>query len=176
MRFQREVGVRFIVQGGAEGWRVADQLAAAKIPVMIDPLVYGPAGFDQVHARRDNAALLHAAGVVLIIAPSERTHNVRSLRETAGNAVREGLPHQAAMAALTHVPAKAFGVTDRGRIAAGAIADLVLWTGDPLELSSAAHQVWVEGRAVELRSRQTVLFEKYRALPGTPTSPLSVAR
>lgn len=176
IRLQAELRVKFIVRGGAEAWLVADALAKAKIPVIIDPLVYGPQSFDETRARRDNAALLQAAGVPLVIGPAERTHNVRSLRETAGNAVREGLDHAAALTAITKTPAAAFGAPDRGRVAVGAVADLALWTGDPLELSSAVAQEWIEGRPVELRSRQTELFEKYRTLPGTPAPALPVAR
>lgn len=172
VRLQSELRVRFVILGGAEAWLVADALAAAQIPVVVDPLVFGPHGFDSVRARSDNAARLHRAGVRVILAPPERTHNVRSLREAAGNAVREGLDHKAALEAITRNPASVFGQTDRGHIAVGAVADLVLWTGDPLELSSAAERVWIEGNAVELRSRQTELFEKYRNLPGTPAPAL----
>jgi imidazolonepropionase-like amidohydrolase len=175
VRLQKELGLKLVVVGAAEGWIVADLLAAAEIPVLVDPLVYGPASFDQIRARRDNAALLHKAGVPLVIA-ADGTHNARTLRQLAGNAVREGLPHAAALAAITSTPARALGATDHGRIAVGAAADLVLWSGDPLELSSVPTQVWVAGRSVELTSRQTELREKYRRLPGTPAAPLSLPK
>lgn len=172
VRLKAELGLSIVVVGGAEGWLVADALAAAKIPVIVDPMVYGPGGFDQVHARPDNAARLQAAGVPLILTAGA-THHARTLRQAAGNAVREGLPHEAALRAITETPAAVFGVPDRGRIAVGAPADLVLWSGDPLELSSHAERMWIDGRPIELRSRQTELFERYRTLPGTPVPPLS---
>ncbi|MEZ4236336.1 MAG: amidohydrolase family protein [Myxococcota bacterium] len=175
VRLKKELGLRIVVDGAAEGWLVADQLAAAEIPVMVDPFLDGTAGFDQTHARPDNAALLHAAGVQVILAPGgESAHNVRVLRQGAGNAVREGMPHDAALQAITSVPAAVFGQAQRGRIAAGAAADLVLWSGDPLELSTAVQRMWIGGDPIALVSRQTELRDKYRTLPGTPAPPLSL--
>jgi imidazolonepropionase-like amidohydrolase len=152
---------------------VADQLAQAKVPVLVDPLAYGPSSFDELYARPDNAALLAKAGVALILT-TESTHNARTLRQVAGNAVREGLPHADALRAVTETPARVFGLPDRGRLAVGAAADVVLWSGDPLELSSRAERVWVDGVEVDLRSRQTELRERYRTLPGTPAPALPV--
>jgi imidazolonepropionase-like amidohydrolase len=174
-RLKTELGLQLVVVGAAEGWLVADTLAKAEIPVIVSPLVYGPGSFDQIHARPDNAARLAAAGVPLILTMEGfDAHNVRTLRQGAGNAVREGLPHDAALRAITETPARVFGQPDRGRIAVGAIADLVLWTGDPLELSTSARRVWIDGVEVELKSRQTELFERYRTLPGSPLPPLSL--
>jgi hypothetical protein len=174
VRLQSELGVKLVVRGASEGWEVASQLAAAKIPVVVDPLVYGPGGFDDTEARPDNAKLLAEAGVdVILTAGQYVSHNARTLRQAAGNAVREGMDHAAALRAITSTPARVFGQPDRGRIAGGAVADLVLWSGDPLELSTRAERVWIDGVEVELRSRQTELFEKYRTLPGTPLPPLT---
>lgn len=174
VRLKAELGIDFVLVGASEGWLVADQLAAAKIPVIVDPMVYGPGGFDQIHARPDNAARLAAAGVPLILMTSFDTHNARTLRQAAGNAVREGLPHDDAIRAITSTPARVFGQPDRGRIAVGAAADLVLWSGDPLELSSRVVREWIDGVEVTLTSRQTALLDKYRTLPGSPPPPLSV--
>lgn len=173
VRLKAELGVSLVIVGAAEGWRVADLLAAAKIPVVVDPMVTGAGGFDQLHGRADNAALLHAAGVPLILTAGPFvTHHARTLRQAAGNAVRAGLPHEAALAAITATPAAVFGAPERGRIAVGAPADLALWSGDPLELSSRVEQLWIDGRPAPLRSRQTALFERYRELPGTPVPAL----
>jgi imidazolonepropionase-like amidohydrolase len=91
------------------------------------------------------------------------THNARVLRQVAGNAVRAGMSWHDAMRAITVVPAELFGMGDRyGVIAPGYGASLVLWSGDPLELSSAAERMFVDGVSVDLRSRQDVLFERYR--------------
>jgi imidazolonepropionase-like amidohydrolase len=169
VRAKDELDIDIVVVGAAEGWLVAEQLAEANVPVIVNPLVYGPGGFDEVHARADNAARLHEAGVPLILtAGAYDSHNVRTLRQVAGNAVREGLPHPAAIRAITRTPVEVFGAGDRGRVAVGAVADLVLWSGDPLELLTRAEHVWIGGEEVELTSRQTMLRDKYRTLPGTP--------
>lgn len=173
IRLKAELGLELVVVGGAEGWKIAEPLARAQIPVIVDPLVYGPNSFDEVHARPDNAALLARAGVLLILSAGPwETQNVRTLRQAAGNAVREGLPHADAIRAITATPARVFGQPDRGRVATGATADLVLWSGDPLELSSVPEHVWIGGVDIALVSRQTELRDKYRTLPGTPSAGL----
>ena len=164
-----ELDLNLIIGGAAEGWWVADRLAEADIPVIIDPLVYGPGSFDERAARPDNAARLVEAGVkVSLTSGFGDIHNVRVLRQVAGNAVRGGLAHADALAAITSVPAEILGLTDRGHIEPGAVADLALWTGDPLELSTSLEQLWVAGESITLRSRQTDLAEKYLTLPATP--------
>jgi imidazolonepropionase-like amidohydrolase len=173
LRFAREQNVRIVLTGAAEGWLVADQLAAAKVPVVIDATVYGAGSFDEVHGREDNAALLAKAGVPVVIS-SFSTHNARTLRVMAGNAVRGGLDPAVAIRAITQTPAEAYGLGDRGRLAVGAVANLVVWSGDPLEPLTVAEQVVIEGRVVPEDTRQTELLEKYRKLPGTPLEPLAL--
>lgn len=159
----KEFDLAPIIAGGAEAWRVRATLAKAKVPVIVYPLVAGPESFDMLGAREDNAALLHAANVPVAISSFE-THNARKLRQVAGNAVRAGLPHTAAIAALTKVPAEAFGMADRyGTLAPGKTANLVIWTGDPLELDTRPTAVFIRGKNLPLQSRQTDLFKKYRA-------------
>ena len=86
----------------------------------------------------------------------------------AGNAVANGLPWEDGLAALTRVQAETFGVSgDFGTIAVGKRADLVLWSGDPLEVSTVAEQVWLDGRAQPMRSRQTELRDRYMRAPAT---------
>ncbi len=86
----------------------------------------------------------------------EDSHNARKVRQLAGNAAAHGMPKEAAITALTADAADIFGLgATRGRIAAGQVADVVLWSGDPLEVTSLAEQVWIAGRPVEMRSRQT---------------------
>ncbi len=112
-------------------------------------------------ARLDNATLLHNAGVRVAFS-SGHIHNARKNRQVAGNAVAHGLPWEVALAAITSTPAEIFGVSaTRGRIAVGQAADVVLWSGDPLELSSLAEGVWIGGEAVDMRSRQTELRDRY---------------
>jgi hypothetical protein len=163
LRWSARHNVRIAIAGGAEAWRMAPQLAAAKVPVFVNPLGNLPYDFDQIGATMLNAARLRAAGVAVGFSQSgDASHNARKIRQLAGNAVANGLPWDDGLAGLTRVPAEAFGVADRmGSIAPGKRADLVLWSGDPLEVSAVALQVWMDGRAIEMRSRQTELRDRY---------------
>lgn len=163
LRWSKRHNLRIAIRGAAEGWRVASELAAANVPVFVDPLVNLPSDFDQIGATLENAARLQAAGVRVGFAQaSDASHNARKLRQLAGNAVAHGMPWDAGLAGLTRVPAEAFGVGDAiGTIAVGRKADLVLWSGDPLDVTSTADQVWFDGRAIEMRSRQTELRDRY---------------
>ncbi|MFT4626732.1 MAG: hypothetical protein ACI8PZ_005410 [Myxococcota bacterium] len=173
LRFKAEQGIVVVIEGAAEGWIMAAALAEADVPVVVDPLVVGAGSFDQIHGRADNAALLAAAGVQVMFTAG--THNARNLRQRAGNAVRGGLPRADALTALTATPAAVFGL-DAGRLEAGAGGDVVVWSGDPLELSSAPEHVYIGGREVSLRNRQTALRDAYRTLPGTPRPALSLPK
>ena len=168
LAFTQRHGARPIVVGGAQAWQVAGALAQANVPVILDPLVDLPDSFDQIGATLENAARLHRAGVrVAFTNFNDGTHNARKVRQAAGVAVAHGLPWEAALAALTANPAEIFGLGGQyGRIAPGYVADLVLWSGDPLEVTSVAEQVWIDGRAQSMRSRQTELRDRYR--PGGP--------
>jgi hypothetical protein len=157
-------GAQPVIIGGAQAWQVAGQLAAARVPVVLDPLVNLPDSFDQLGASLENAARLHRAGVPIAFTYfNDATHNARKVRQSAGIAAAHGLPRDAAIAALTAGPAEIFGLgREHGRIAPGYAADLVLWSGDPLEVTTVAEQVWIDGRAQPMRSRQTELRDRYR--------------
>ena len=163
LRWAARQNVRVAIAGGAEAWQLAPQLAQARIPVFVDALVDLPSSFDQIGATLRNAALLQAAGVEVAFSQSgDDSHNARKMRQLAGNAVANGLPWEAGLAGLTRVPAQALGVGDRlGSIAVGRSADLVLWSGDPLDVIHTARQVWLGGRAMPMRSRQTELRDRY---------------
>jgi imidazolonepropionase-like amidohydrolase len=167
IRFAQSEQIELIIEGGAEAWLHADALAQAGIPVIINPLGQDPSSFDQLHARHDNPALLAEAGVRVMITNHSALF-AGHLRQLAGLCVREGMPHTQALAAITTTPAAVFGLEDRGRIAHGAQADLVIWNGDPLELSSWPTTVLIGGEPVDLRTRHDALFERYRELPGLP--------
>ena len=171
IRFGQEQDVRIVIDGGAEGWLVARQLAEAEVAVILDPTVIGAGSFDQIQGRADNAALLSAAGVDVIIA-SRSAHFARGIRQLAGNAVRGGLDHEAAISAITSTPARVFGLSDRGALEPGRRADAVLFSGDPLEVTTSVQALWIGGQPVALESRHTRLFDRYRTLPGTPLGPL----
>ncbi|MFM7396729.1 MAG: amidohydrolase family protein [Gammaproteobacteria bacterium] len=155
--------LRAVIRGGAEAWRVAPELAAARIPVFIDPLDNLPASFDAVGATMYNAARLNAAGVTVGVAVrSAGVYPAGKMRQAAGNAVSHGLPWDKAFAAITHVPAEIFGVADRfGTLAPGRPADLVMWSGDPLEVSTVAELVVADGQLQSGVSRHTLLRDRY---------------
>ena len=163
LRWSKQRGVDVAIVGAAEGWKVAPQLAAAGVPVFVDALANLPADFDAIDATLENAARLHAAGVrVSFSQAGDASHNARKIRQLAGHAVANGLPWEAALAGLTSVPAAAAGVAgELGTIAIGQRADLVLWSGDPLDVANVAQQVWMDGRAIPMRSRQTELRDRY---------------
>jgi hypothetical protein len=163
LRWSKRHGIEVAISGGAEAWAVAPQLAAAGVPVFVDPLANLPGSFDTLGASMENAARLHAAGVRVGFSQSgDASHNARKVRQLAGNAVANGLPWDAGLAGLTSVPAQVLGVDGSiGTIAPGMRADLVLWNGDPLEVNAVADQVWLDGRAMPMRSRQTELRDRY---------------
>ncbi|MEZ5971324.1 MAG: amidohydrolase family protein [Hyphomonadaceae bacterium] len=165
IRFKRaNPNLRFVIHGGAEGWQVADELASAHIPVILDPLVNLPDHFERLSARLDNAVLLNRAGVRIAIAPgpgSVDAHQARLVLQLAGNAVANGLPWDAAFAAVTRGPAEIFGVSNLGRLERNYLADVVIWDGDPLQVTSAPTAVFIEGVEQPLTSRQTQLRDRY---------------
>jgi imidazolonepropionase-like amidohydrolase len=163
IRFAQREKVRVAIKGGTEAWRVAGELAAARIPVILNPLDNLPANFDAVGATLENAARLNRAGVKIAFSFDDpQPHNIRKLRQAAGNAVAHGLPWDIALAALTRIPAEIFGATaGNGSLERGRPADLVLWSGDPLEVTTLADRVFIEGEPQAMRSRQTELRDRY---------------
>ncbi|HAL23899.1 MAG TPA: amidohydrolase, partial [Stenotrophomonas sp.] len=169
LRWAAREKVKIAIAGGAEAWQLAPELAAAQVPVFVDALGNLPSTFDQIGASLENAARLQRAGVPVAFAQREdASHNARKMRQLAGNAVANGLPWADGLAGLTRVPAQVLGVADQiGSIEPGKRADLVLWEGDPLDVAHYAEQVWLGGRAMPMRSRQTELRDRYlqRATP-----------
>jgi imidazolonepropionase-like amidohydrolase len=168
IRLHDELDLPVILYGGAEAWRVADDLARRGIPVALDSTLNVPASFDAMGARLDNAAILQRAGVRIAFAVSafHRTYNAGSgARLGAGLAVANGLPWIEGLRALTVGPAAIFGIDARyGTVQQGKDADLVIWDGDPLEPTSSAVHVWVRGVEMSLQSRQSELARRYSPL------------
>jgi imidazolonepropionase-like amidohydrolase len=163
IRLAGEFRLKLILVGAAEGWRVASELAAAKVPVVVKPLTNIPT-FDALGATLENAARLSRAGVTLVLSSFE-TNNARNLRQEAGNAISYGLAPDAALRAVTMEPARVWGVADRaGSLEVGKDADVVVWSGDPFELTTRAEHVFIAGRQMPQDTRQKQLFEKYRVL------------
>ncbi len=164
LRLAREFKLRLILAGVQEGWEVAGDIAAAGVPVLVEPLDNIPS-FDALGVRYENASLLAKAGVKVVLLETD-THNARNLRQEAGNAVSYGMAWDQALRAVTLTPAEVFGVADRyGSLDVGKVANVVVWSGDPFELSAGVEHVFIRGKEIPLRSRQTELFERYKALP-----------
>lgn len=161
--FAQREKLHIVIKGGSEAWRVGNELAAAKIPVVLNPLDDLPGSFDAVGATLENAARLYKAGVKVAFSFDDPApHNIRKLRQAAGIAVAHGLPWDAGLAALTRNPAEIFGVAaTNGSLERGRPADLVLWSGDPLEVTTLAERVFIQGQAQVMRSRQTELRDRY---------------
>ncbi|AZU04249.1 amidohydrolase [Glycocaulis alkaliphilus] len=165
LRFaQQHPSARFILVGAAESWMVADEIAAAGIPVIIDPLRNLPASFDVLAARLDAPARLHAAGVqtAYTTISADLYFNPRLITQHAGNAVANGASWEDAFRAITLTPAEIHGVGERyGALAEGYAGDVVVWDGDPLEVMSAPVAVIIDGENQSLVSRQSRLAERY---------------
>lgn len=164
IKLAQDYGIRVVVVGGVEAWRVADRLAAAKIAVIVDPMTNLPASFDELGARLDNAAILRKAGVTVAVSlDGVQSYNAGlSIREGAGLAVANGLSYVDGLRSIISAPAEIWGVSDRyGTIAPGQDGDIVVWDGDPLEPSSAPTTVLIQGREVSLITRQTELRDRY---------------
>jgi imidazolonepropionase-like amidohydrolase len=157
-----EFKIQIAIQGGAEAWKTARQLARAGVPVLLTPSRNLPHQFDSIGARLDAASLLADAGVPLAFIDGDGTHNARNISQEAGIAVANGLDWEQALTAVTLGVARAYGMSDvYGSVEPGKIANLVVWDGDPFELSTAATRVFIRGREIPLVSRQTLLRDRY---------------
>jgi len=161
-----EFGLRLIVSHGTEAYKVADLLAEKEIPVVVGPVSTQPDRIETLGAIYENAALLHEAGVKIAFQTgniTDDTLNIRMLPYEAALAVSYGLPWEAAMRGLTINPAEIFGVDDRiGSLQAGREASLIVVEGDPLQPLTLLRHLMIDGRPIELKSRQTELYEKWR--------------
>ncbi len=160
LRLAADLKLRVILAEAAEAWKVAPEIAAAHVPVLINPLTDLPGSFEMLGATLENAARLERAGVTMAFFTGD-AHNARNIRQLAGNAVANGLPWPAALAAITVNPARIWGVDGYGTIEPGKDADVVIWDGDPLEVTSAAERVFIRGVEMPRDSRQIRLRDRY---------------
>jgi imidazolonepropionase-like amidohydrolase len=165
INFANDYSVKTIIAGGAEAWMLADKIADAGIPVIVDPTANLPGSFDSINARFGSAKILADAGVklALIIGDGDGgTHNARNLTQAAGNAVAHGLDWNTALRAITLTPAEIYGVASTsGSLEVGKAADVVVWPGDPLELTNYPDEVFIKGEKIPMVSRQTLLRDRY---------------
>ncbi len=154
--------LQLIIYGGKESWLVTDELAKKKIPVVVVPSVAGERSFDAPHGRDDLAAVLHDAGVPVIIGTWTTDNGTTRLRQEAGIAVQNGLPRAQALQTITQTPARLLSRDAKaGTIAAGARANVVVWSGDPLEVMSVAERIIIGGALITDETRQRQLEKKY---------------
>ena len=172
LKLARDEKVKVILEGVEEGWMVADEIAAAGVPVLIDSQASLPSQFEKLGSRLDNAARLQRAGVQVAIMGSRDFNNLRQARVNAGLAVAYGLPREAAIASVTSTPARIWGQTSAGTLEVGKDADVVLWNGDPLETTSWPLAVFIEGVEQPNTSRAFELRDRY-ATPSTTGYPLA---
>ena len=162
--------LRLVVVGASEGWRVAGELAAAQVPVIATALTDLPGRFETLAATQSNIGRMKKAGVKVAIGNFYDGEQPRYAPQYAGNLVgvarvpgATGLTWGEALAAITSVPAEIIGEGDHfGSLKPGRAADVVVWDGDPLEVTSGVVAVYVDGVAQSLANHQTRLRDRYR--------------
>jgi imidazolonepropionase-like amidohydrolase len=166
----KRLKLKLILNGVEEGWMVAGDIAASGYPVLLDPQADLPSAFESLNSRMENAGLLAAAGVTIVVIPPYTGHYARQVRYNAGYAVAHGLPWEAGLAAITRNPAQIFGFGEKaGRIEPGLDADLVVWSGDPLEMLTVPLDVLIKGEEQPMTSRAQDLARRYGTLdPAQP--------
>jgi imidazolonepropionase-like amidohydrolase len=157
--------LRIAIVGGTEAWRVAAELAAARVAVLLDPTDNLPGDLGAVDVRDDNATILARAGVAVAVSTLGSPSAARTIRQLAGVAVAQGLPWPKGLAAVTEDPAQVFGgAAERGTLERGKVADVVVWSGDPLELTTRAETVIIGGVVQSMVTHQTKLLDRYKIL------------
>ncbi len=160
---ERGVLDQLILSGALEGWRVADEIAAANVPVLVGSIMQPPSReSDRYDKAYRTPALLHDAGVTVALR-SGKTENVRNLVFHAGFAAAHGLGKTEALRAITTTPARIFGVADQvGTIEAGKRANLFVANGDPLQPATDVQHLFIDGYKLPLENRATKLYDEFR--------------
>lgn len=153
---------KVIFTGVSDGWRLAKELAEAKIPVITGPVLSRPSrGSDKYDVPYRNAAVMQQAGVKVAIRSND-TENVRNLPFNAGFAATYGMGKEEALKAITIHPAEIFGLGDKyGSIEEGKIANILVTTGDPFEMKTRITHIFIRGWQVPVESRHTLLYEEF---------------
>jgi imidazolonepropionase-like amidohydrolase len=160
-------GLKVVLRGAREAWRLADTLAMRKIPVIVGPTTSAPGAEDPYDMTYANPGVLARAGVKIAFQTSDAA-NVRNLPYNAALAVAYGLDPDEALRALTINAAEIFGVADRyGSLEPGKVANVIVTTGDPMDVRSVVRNLFIRGQEVPLDDRHTRLYEQFRARPRT---------
>jgi len=167
IKFVQEEKLKAVFRGCAQGFKVADKIKQSAIPVIIDSLYTGPSepedGYD---APYRNVVELAKAGVLISFSSGDDPTAGKDLPYHAAKAVAFGLPIEEAIKALTINPAKIFGVADRlGSIEVGKDADLLIATGDPLDMKTVVKQLVISGRAIDMSNWWETLYDKFKNRP-----------
>jgi imidazolonepropionase-like amidohydrolase len=163
--------LKLVLVGVTEGWLVARELAAAKVPVLVSPLTDLPSSFEQLGATQSNAGRLKAAGVDVSVGvfDDDDAHKMGYATQYAGNLVglarvpgASGMTWDQAFASISSAPARAVGMeASIGSLRPGRVGDVVVWDNDPLELGSRPTAIWIDGKAQSLTTRQDRLRDRY---------------
>ena len=149
MRMAREFGYDLVIDHGTEAYLLADQIAAAGIPVVIGPLFTSRSKVELRNRSLANPGRLAAAGVTIAITTDHPVVPINFLIHQATLAVKEGLDPVTALRAVTINPAAIIGCADRiGSLTVGKDADVVIWSGDPLDVMSRAERAFIDGREI----------------------------
>jgi len=160
IEIKERFNLNMIIMGAQEAHLVKSELAEAGIPLIINPINNIPESFDELASNIQMASRLEEAGIPIMFNVS-RSHNYHLIRQGAGVAVANGMSYAGAIKSLTSIPAETFGMSDRGTLEAGKIADLVIWDEDPLEPSAMPEYVFIGGENMDLTSRATRLTDRY---------------
>ncbi|MEZ5680857.1 MAG: amidohydrolase family protein [Erythrobacter sp.] len=172
LRLKREMPkLDLVLVGASEGWLVASEIASAGVAVIADGLDDLPGSFEELASTQSNVGRMVKAGVRVAINASAM-ENPRNLNQYAGNLVAltripgaDGLSWGQAFATITSVPAQISGLGPQGgQLAPGAVADVVIWDGDPLEVGSVPTEVFIDGVRQPMENHQTRLRDRYRDL------------
>lgn len=160
-------GLKLVIVGGADAWRIAEELARRRVPVIVGSINRPPQRRWEAYSTPfENPARLVAAGVDVAISGTGTTFDapfVRNLPYEAAKAVAHGLSRDKALESVTLAPARILGIDDRlGSLEVGKDATFIVTDGDPLDTVTAVRYAFVRGRALDLTTRHTTLYEKYR--------------
>ena len=160
IELKEKYNLNLIIMGAQEAGLVAERIANSNTPLIINPINNIPGSFDELASNFNLAGKLEKQGITLMF-NAPRDHNYHLIRQGAGVAVANGMSYAGAMKALTLSPVEVFSLGDRGQIAQGKIADLIIWDADPLEPSSMPEKVFINGEDIDLTTRMSRLTERY---------------